>query len=182
MARGNRFIVSAASAGGVRSFNGQPVRAASLFLLGQPRFGKLVNHMRLCSLFCRVSLRLRRGVWFRVICCCCAHGFFSFNVTQGLCHAPWLSAVLAMDFRSSCDRAAGRAHGLRPVASHLQSRQFHPVNTEQSDHRDKGNKNDETDCACVHGNHTFPMASGSRTRPRRPKTHKARKKRALSSC
>src|SRR4249919_61812 len=67
------------------------------------------------------------------------------------CSAQWLSAVQTMDFRSSCDCATGRAHGLRPVAGHPHLRGPHPVDPKQRYGGDQGDKSNKTNRTCVHG-------------------------------
>jgi hypothetical protein len=63
------------SPAGIRPSDRVPVRTASLFLLGQPGFGKFVNHV-VGALLCRLSLRFWRCGDFRILCN--AHRYFSF--------------------------------------------------------------------------------------------------------
>lgn len=97
---------------GVRSPDRGPVCTASLFFLGQPRLGKLINHMRHCGLFYRPGLRLWHGIWLRMICCSSAHLFFS---PSKVCH----KAHAARSGFPQCRQCISDRAVIEPQAGHM---------------------------------------------------------------
>jgi hypothetical protein len=166
---GSKLRSGASSPVGIRPSDRGPVRPASLFLFGQPRFGIFVNDMCRGSLLCASGVDLWRRFGFRMICGvhrlllllygrqACADAarqllivhfiFLSTGKMPGgeackhdSCGPQWLSTPQTICFVPGRDTAARWAHCLRSVARHLYPDHSHPVD---ANHRDRGDESDK---------------------------------------